>query len=74
MNPRTTLLSLLLLIVTVSVSAQNLPTGSENAQAGPLNLFAQKGSARQSTSKRGREDGWHGRRSVRSGRGQWQKE
>ena len=42
MNQRTTLLSLLLLIVTVSVSAQNLPTGSENAQAGPLNLSLPK--------------------------------
>jgi hypothetical protein len=42
MNQRTTLLSLLLLIVTVSVSAQNLPTGSESAQAGPLNLSLPK--------------------------------
>jgi hypothetical protein len=42
MNKRTTLLTLLLLIVTVSVSAQSLPTGSENAQAGPLNLSLPK--------------------------------
>jgi hypothetical protein len=33
---------LLLLIVTVPVSAQSLPTGSENVQAGPLNLSLPK--------------------------------
>ena len=42
MNHRTTLLTLLLLIVTGSVSAQNLPTGSEDAKAGPMNLSLPK--------------------------------
>ncbi len=42
MNKRTTLLSLLLLIVTVSASAQGQPTGSESTQAGPLNLSLPK--------------------------------
>ncbi len=42
MNKRTTLLSLLLLIVTVSASAQGQSTGSETAQAGPLNLSLPK--------------------------------
>ncbi len=42
MSQRTTLHALLFLIVTGSVSAQSLPTGSENAQAGPLNLSLPK--------------------------------
>jgi|JI10StandDraft_1071094.scaffolds.fasta_scaffold120506_1 hypothetical protein len=38
MNQRTTLLSLLLLIVTGSATAQGLPTGSDSTQTVPLNL------------------------------------
>lgn len=38
MNPRTSLLCLLLLIATVSVSAQTLPAHPAGALAGPLNL------------------------------------
>jgi hypothetical protein len=42
MNKRTSLLSLLLLIVTVSVSAQTLPARPASAPAAPLNLSLPK--------------------------------
>lgn len=42
MNQRTSLLSLLLLIVTASVSAQTLPAGPSSPPAGPLNLSLPK--------------------------------
>lgn len=42
MNKRTTLLSLLLLVVTGSVSAQGQSIDSETAQAAPLNLSLPK--------------------------------
>jgi hypothetical protein len=55
MNKRTSLLSLLLLIVTASVSAQTLPAGPVSPPVGPLNLSLPKWALSEKATATGQE-------------------